>query len=570
MAKWWQEAVIYQIYPRSFNDFNGDGIGDIPGIIAKADYLESLGVDVVWLSPIFESPNQDMGYDISDYYRVMPEFGKMADFDQLLEALHSRNIKVILDLVVNHTSDEHYWFRQARRSRDNPFRDFYHWWPAEKGPPPKRHSFFDENSNAWAYDAKTDAYYLHLFSKHQPDLNWDNKAVRQRIYQMMHFWLLKGVDGFRMDVISYISKDNTYPEPPQDIHESSWEAYHASGPNLEIYLHEMKREVLCKYDIVTLAEAPGLGPEDISRIVDKNDGAFNLAYHFDHTNIGLLPRKLIEADRPSLLELKNVYDRWIKALSKSGWGTTYFGNHDQPRMVTRWGNDRPEWREKSSKLLNTFLLTMPGTPLCYQGDEIAMSNIKFERICQYRDLETINWFHQIKSEGGDTQGFLEAHKIVARDNGRTPMQWDDREHGGFSETQPWISSNPDHATVNVAAQEQAPDGGLEFFKRLVRLRKSQPALRIGSFQWWQKEHTSLFGFIRSYGSTEILVLLNFSDNPISMMLDEPMQVQSTLSTNDDHFPIQRLELSLKPWQAWVGTLAPNPPVIDRDAIQAQN
>src|SRR3954452_342600 len=376
LPAWWKEAVIYQIYPRSFKDSNGDGIGDVQGIISKLDYIKSLGVDAVWLNPIFSSPNDDNGYDISDYRNIMSDFGTMQDFDELLHGMHERGLKLILDLVANHSSDEHEWFKQSRSSRSNPYRDYYHWWPAEKGKPAARYSFFDVEGNAWKYDEKTNAYYLHYFSVKQPDLNWENPAVRKEIYDIMRFWLDKGVDGFRMDVIPFISKDTTFPELPEKYN-GDFIRYYAEGPHLHEYLQEMYREVLCKYNMMSVAEGVGIKTSTAMDFVDPDRDELNMLYHFDAIDIGYLPNvyKTIDPNGYNLVEFKEIYSRWNDLFCDKGWGTIYLGNHDRPRMVTRWGNDSEEFRELSTKMLNTFLLTMRATPYCYNGDELGITNI---------------------------------------------------------------------------------------------------------------------------------------------------------------------------------------------------
>ena len=511
---WWKEAVVYQIYPRSFNDTNGDGVGDLRGIIAKLDYIKSLGVDVIWLNPIFASPNEDNGYDISDYEAIMPEFGTMADFDELLRGMHQRGLKLVLDLVANHCSSAHPWFQQARSSRDNPYRDYFHWWPAEKGPPPKRWSFFDVDGNAWAYDRRTNAYYLHYFSRSQPDLNWENPKVRAEIYRMMRFWFDKGVDGFRMDVIPFISKDTAFPELPAQYH-GDFVSYYAHGPHLHEYLREMNREVLGKYDVMTVAEGAGVTRADALQFVDPDRHELNMLYHFDGMSLGYLPNefKVMDPNGYSLIAFKRIYTQWNDVFAQRGWGTIYLGNHDQPRMVTRWGDDRPEFRERSSEMLTTFVLTMRGTPYYYFGDELGMSNIKFDRIEDYRDIETLNMYAQTKQRGGDLKRFLAAQKISARDNGRTPFQWNDRPNAGFTTGQPWLKVNPNYRTVNVAAEERDPHSPLNYFRALVKLRKATPALVYGDYTLVDAANPDVYAYRRELGDARYLVLLNFRPHP---------------------------------------------------------
>ena len=400
--KWWKEAIVYQIYPRSFKDSNGDGIGDLNGITSKLDYIKSLGVDVIWLNPIFSSPNDDNGYDISDYGNIMSDFGTMEDFDVMLKAMHERGLKVVLDLVANHCSDEHDWFKQSRSSRDNPYRNYFHWWPAEKGKPAHRWSFFDINGDAWKFDPNVNSYYLHYFSEKQPDLNWENPNLRKEIYDMMNFWFNKGVDGFRMDVIPFISKDIKFPELPKKYN-GDFISYYANGPHLHEYLREMNREVLSKYDVLSVAEGIGITAETAHDFVDEDRKELNMLYHFEGMGLGYLPKtfKFPDPKGYSLIEFKKIYTKWDSVLAEKGWGTIYLGNHDQPRMVTRWGNDAPECRELSSKMLTTFLMTMRATPFYYYGDELAMNNIKFDRIEDYKDIESINMYQQTKNKGGD-------------------------------------------------------------------------------------------------------------------------------------------------------------------------
>ena len=452
--KWWKEAVVYQIYPRSFKDSNGDGIGDLRGITSELDYIKRLGIDVIWLNPIYGSPNDDNGYDISDYCSIMKEFGTMQDFDDMLKGMHARGLKLVMDLVVNHSSDEHEWFKQSRSSRDNPYRQYYHWWAAEKGKPAHRWSFFDVNGDAWKFDEKTNSYYLHYFSQKQPDLNWENPKLREEIFSMMRFWFDKGIDGFRMDVIPFISKDTTFPPLPPEYH-GDYVRYYANGPHTHEYLQAMNEEVLSKYDSMSVAEGIGVTTEDALKYVDADRHELNMAYHFEGVGLGILPNshKIPDPKGYSLVDFKNIYSKWDAVFADKGWGTIYLGNHDQPRMTTRWGNDSPQWRELSSKMLTTFLLTMRATPYYYGGDELGMTNIKFDKIEDYRDIESLNWY-KLEKSSGDVQRFIEAQKITARDNGRTPFQWDASSNAGFTTGTPWLKVNPNYTTVNVAAEDK--------------------------------------------------------------------------------------------------------------------
>lgn len=510
--QWWKEGVVYQIYPRSFCDSTGDGVGDLRGIINKLDYIASLGVDIIWLNPVYSSPNDDNGYDISDYRNIMAEFGNMQDFDALLAGMHERGLKLVMDLVVNHSSDEHEWFQQSRMSRDNPYRDYYHWWPAEKGTPPKRWSYFDVEENAWKYDAQTDAYYLHYFSEKQPDLNWENPKLRAEIYDMMHFWFKKGIDGFRMDVITFISKHDGYPEFPAEYQGNAMIDMYAQGPRLHQYLQEMHEQVLQHYDCMTVAEGPGTSIHNVIDLVDEDRKELNMSYHFDHQNIGIGSRYIVNDDFQNLIKFKKVMSDWDSVFKEKGWGTVYLGNHDFPRMVTRWANDAPQYREYSSKMLSTFLMTMRGTPYYYMGDEIGMTNIKFDHIEQYRDLMTINWYKLVEEEGGDLNEFLESHKISARDNARTPFQWDGTENAGFTRGKPWLQVNPNYLQINAAIQDQDANSVLNYFRKLLALRKQTLTLIYGDYTLLMAQDENVFAYTRSLDSDTILVLLNFSSS----------------------------------------------------------
>lgn len=518
--EWWKEGVVYQIYPRSFQDSNGDGVGDLRGIINRLDYIKDLGVDIIWLNPIYSSPNDDNGYDISDYRNIMAEFGDMADFEELLAGMHERGLKVVMDLVVNHCSDEHVWFQEAKQSRDNPYYDYFHWWPAEKGTPPRRWSYFDPEANAWRYNEATDSYYLHYFAIKQPDLNWENPKLRAEIYDMMHFWFKKGIDGFRMDVITFISKHDGYPEFAEEYQGQKMIDAYAQGPRLHEYLHEMNREVLQHYDIMTVAEGPGTHTDNVLALVDADRQELNMNYHFDHQGIGVGDRFIVNDDFQNLVKFKQVMSDWDTALADKGWNTIYFGNHDFPRMVTRWASDAPEHRRTASKMLSTYLLTMRGTPYYYMGDELGMSNIKFDNIEDYKDIMTINWHKLTKEEGGDLDKFMESHKLCARDNARTPIHWDDSAHGGFTTGTPWIKVNPNYVDVNAAAQEDDADSELNYFRTLNQVRKDNLTLIYGAYDLLLPEHTQVYAYTRTLDEDTILVLLNFSAEPVTLNMSE--------------------------------------------------
>ncbi len=545
--KWWKEAVVYQIYPRSFKDSDGDGIGDLRGIISKLDYIKSLGIDVVWLNPIFASPNDDNGYDISDYQTIMKEFGTMEDFDEMLAGMHERGIKLVLDLVVNHSSDEHKWFKQSRSSRKNPYRNYYHWWDEEKGKPAKRWSFFDVNGDAWKYDKATKSYYLHYFSEKQPDLNWENPKVREEIYKMMRFWFDKGIDGFRMDVITFISKDTTFPELPEKYH-GNFIQYYAEGERRHEYLQEMNRKVLSWYDIMTVAEGPGTTTENVLEYVAEDRPELNMAYHFEAIDLGLQPpeRRLLDPNGWSLIDFKNVYSKWDAVFAEKGWGTIYLGNHDQPRMVTRWGNDAPEFRELSSKMLTTFLMTMRATPYYYFGDELGMTNIKFDKIEDYRDIMTINLHKLIEKEGGDIEQLIESHKISGRDNGRTPFQWDDTANAGFTSGEPWLKVNPNYETINAELQEIDENSTLNYFRNIVKYRKDNPVLIYGKYTLVDKDNPNVYAFTRELYGKKLLVLLNFTEKESSVKTYLDLSRAKFLLGN---YPNPSVNGTLKPFEA---------------------
>ena len=505
--KWWKEAVIYQIYPRSFKDSNGDGVGDLRGIISKLDYIKSLGVNAVWLNPIFESPNDDNGYDVSDYRKILGEFGTMSDFDELMEGLKKRNIKIILDLVFNHCSDEHYWFQESRKSRTNPYRDYFFWWPAEKGKPPYRWSWFDVESNAWKYDATTDSYYLHYFSQKQPDLNWNNPKVREELYNIMRFWLDKGIDGFRMDAFQFISKDDSFPELPKEIvgNPSEIIKFYGRGPRLHEFIQEMHREVLSKYDVMTVSEGAGASPEEAMLFVDEDRKELSMAYHFEGVDIGA------HLNDYGLIRYKELYARWDDYFKEKGWLSIFMANHDQPRMVSKFGNDKPEFREISSKMLSTFVLTMRGTPYYFQGDELAMSNIRFSSINDYNDVDTRNKYIALKNKGGDLNAFIEEKKQTSRENSRTPFQWNSSTNAGFTTGKPWLKINPNFTEVNLEELEKNTNSTVHYFRKLTQLRKSEKVFTYGAFELIDKDNPTIFAYTRTMNEKKVLVVLNFSE-----------------------------------------------------------
>jgi oligo-1,6-glucosidase len=544
---WWKEGIIYQIYPRSFKDTSGNGVGDLQGIIQKLDYIESLGVTMVWLNPIYESPNDDNGYDISDYRAIMKEFGSMEDFDELLEGLHKRGMKFIMDVVVNHSSDEHEWFQQSRSSRDNPYRDYYHWWPAEKGKPNHRWSFFDENSDAWKYDKQTDAYYLHYFSQKQPDLNWENPKVRQEVYDIMKFWAEKGVDGFRLDAFQYVSKDITFPPFPEgyDVDVPSVIEYHGMGPHIHSYLKEMNEQVLSKYDVFAVSEGVGSTLQDAHDLVDKDRKELQMAYHFEATDM------VTTLEKCTLAQFKESFTKWDKSFAEKGWIAIYLSNHDQSRFVNRYGSDKPAFKDYSAKLLNTFILSMRGTPYTYYGDELGMTNIGFTKIEQYKDIAAINGYKKAATDGEDLDHYLKKLNLLSRDNGRTPMQWDDTNNAGFSSETPWLPVHENHTTVNVATQQNDHNSVLNHFRKMVALRKDNLLLVYGEYEIIQEEHPTIYAYSRTLDDEQMKILLNFSELTSKINLSNLVQIKEVLINNYNELLIDKNTITLQPYQAVV-------------------
>ena len=544
---WWKEGIVYQIYPRSYKDTSGNGVGDLRGIIQKLDYIKSLGVTMVWLNPIYESPNDDNGYDISDYRAIMKEFGTMEDFDELLEGLHQRGMKFIMDVVVNHSSDEHEWFKQSRSSRDNSYRDYYHWWPAEKGKPNYRWSFFDENSDAWKYDEQTDSYYLHYFSQKQPDLNWENPKVRQEVYDIMKFWAEKGVDGFRLDAFQYVSKDITFPPFPEgyDVDIPSVIEYHGMGPHIHSYLKEMYDQVLSKYDVFAVSEGVGSTLQDAHDLVDKDRKELQMAYHFEATDM------VTTLDKCTLAQFKESFTKWDTSFAEKGWIAIYLSNHDQSRFINRYGSDKPEFKDYSAKLLNTFILSMRGTPYTYYGDELGMTNIGFTKIEQYKDIAAINGYKKAASDGEDLEHYLKKLNLLSRDNGRTPMQWDASKNAGFSNETPWLPVHKNHTTVNVLNQENDQNSVLNHFRKMVALRKDNLLLVYGNYEIIQEEHPTIYAYSRTLDDEKMTVLLNFSESESSISLPNFDHSKKVLINNYNEFSVDKNTITLKPYQAVV-------------------
>ena len=514
---WWQNSVVYQIYPRSFNDGNGDGIGDLRGVIQRLDYLQQLGVDVVWLSPVYKSPNDDNGYDISDYRDIMTEFGTLADWREMIEGMHQRGIKLIMDLVVNHTSDEHPWFVEARKSKDNPYRDYYIWRASKDDHEPNNWASFFGGS-AWQFDEATGEYYLHLFTKKQPDLNWENPKVRAEVYDLMHWWLKQGVDGFRMDVINMISKVPGLPDvaatggPAEGADRYQFGGqYFINGPRLLEFLHEMKREVLSKYDLLTVGETPLMTPDYASLITHPDTGYLSMLFEFDHVDLDTVPGKAKWFVQPwKLSDLKAITTRWEKGLENRGWNSLFLTNHDQPRAVSRFGDDG-QYRVQSAKLLATFTHLLQGTPYIYQGEEIGMTNANFEAIEDYRDVESLNMYREFVNERGfDPQVVLGMLRAKSRDNARTPMQWNAEANAGFTTGTPWIKVNPNYTTINTEQALADPDSIFHYYRRLIQLRKDNPVIAYGTYDLLLADHPQIYAFTRTWQADRLLVILNFS------------------------------------------------------------
>ena len=506
---WWKEAVVYQIYPRSFCDSNGDGIGDLNGITSKLDYLKELGIDVIWLSPVYKSPNDDNGYDISDYEDIMTEFGTMDDFDKMLAAAHDRGIKIVMDLVVNHTSDEHPWFVESRSSKDNEKRDYYIWKEGKNGKEPTNWgSAF--SGPAWKYDEKTDMYYLHLFSVKQPDLNWENPKVRKEVFDMMTRWCEKGIDGFRMDVISLISKPEGYPDA-KVVGLYGDMGICANGPKVHDYLKEMNEKVLSKFDIMTVGETAGVTLEEAKKYANTDGSELNMVFQFEHMDLDGGEKFKWSTQPMPLVPLKENLSKWQKGLDGVAWNSLYFCNHDQPRIVSRLGDESDAYRELSAKCIATCLHMMQGTPYVYQGEELGMTNTVFNSVDDFRDLESINAYRELVESGlyTDEDMFPKiAHK--SRDNARTPMQWDASENAGFTTGKPWIAVNPNYKKINVADQLKREDSVFHYYQKLIRLRKENEIIVYGNYELLLPDDENIFAYIRTLDNQKLLVVCNFS------------------------------------------------------------
>jgi oligo-1,6-glucosidase len=546
---WWKETIVYQIYPRSFQDSNGDGIGDLRGIIKHLDYIADLGVETLWLNPIFSSPNDDNGYDVSDYHDIMSDFGNMADFDELLSEMKKRNLRMVLDLVPNHSSDEHRWFQEARKSKDNPYRDYYYWKPpkADGGPPNNWTSFFAPS--AWELDEQTGEYYLHLFSVKQPDLNWENPKVRQEIYDIMHFWMQKGIDGFRIDVLTFISKDLTFPDQTPENFDGNPGNFFGNGPRIHEFLKEMNREVISQYDMMTVGESPGSTSDQALLYVGKDRKELHTIYHFDHMYLDRDMDAFFKVKKYDLIEFKRIVTDWDRLAEMGGWNTAFLGNHDFPRIVSRFGNS-VDYRKESAKLLSMFLLTQRGTPYLYFGDEIGMTNVPWESLDKFRDLQVFDALEKHKAAGGDADEYIKWLKHSSRDNSRTPMQWNTSQNAGFSTGEPWIEVNPNYREINVEESIADPNSVLHFYKEMIRIRKANKALIYGHFKDLLPGHKSLFVYLRTMGDQRFLVMLNFSDGDVSLEKNEIPAINEFILYNYRDQPIHNDHMIiLRPWEA---------------------
>lgn len=532
---WWKEAVIYQIYPRSFADSNGDGIGDLNGITAHLDYLETLGIDVIWLSPVYKSPNDDNGYDISDYRDIMDDFGTMEDFDRLLAEAHRHHIRIVMDLVVNHTSDEHAWFIESRSSRENPHRDYYIWKEPKDGKEPNNWGAWFGGS-AWELDEHTGMYYLHCFSRKQPDLNWENPKVRDEVFDMMNWWCEKGIDGFRMDVISMISKDPSFPDGPvEDGLYGSLAPYVCNGPHVHEYLQEMNRRVLSHYDLLTVGEAAGVTIEEAQKYANNDGTELGMVFQFEHVDLIRGPIGKWSDQKPQLTELRRVMNKWQYELEGKAWNSLFLDNHDQPRVVSRFANDSEQYRVVSAKMIATCLHMLKGTPYVYQGEELGMTNAYFDRLEDYRDIESINAFHQYVDSGLVTaEDMMRYLKEISRDNARTPMQWDDSRNAGFTTGTPWINVNPNYPKINAQAAVADPDSVFHYYQELIRLRHTLPVIVYGKFEGLLEDSETIYAYRRLLDGQVLTVACNFTDQEQACDLCEDPAARELISNYKTH------------------------------------
>ncbi len=552
-TKWWKNSVVYQVYPKSFKDSNGDGLGDLNGLTEKLPYLEKLGIDVIWLNPIFKSPQVDNGYDISDYREIEPSLGTMEDFDRLLLEAHKRGIKIILDLVVNHTSDKHRWFEEAKKSKDNPYHDYYIW--KDEVPNNWGSSF---GGSTWEYVEEVGQYYLHLFAKGQPDLNWENPKVREEVHDILRFWLDKGIDGFRMDVITLISKDPAYPDGPviQNKAYGSYYAGCASGPRVHEFIHEMYEKVLSKYDIMTVGEAPHTSADEAIPYAAADREELNMVFHFDHMHLDYDENGKYAKTRVKLTDLKKVMTLWQeKMYGCNGWNSLYWSNHDQARTVTRFGNESEEYRVISAKMLGTVLHMMQGTPYIYEGEELGMTNAFFDKIEDYRDIEALDIFKDFTGRKGFSEKeTLELLRLKSRDNSRTPMQWDASENAGFTEGTPWIKVIENYKEINAKACIEDPDSVFYYYQKLIKLRHEMPVITEGQYKLLDPDNEKIYTYLRKGEDESLLVVANFTDETLSYEVDEQVQARESnlvISNYKDAPEKFANHLTLKPYEVYV-------------------
>ena len=545
--KWWKEAVAYEIYPRSFKDSNGDGIGDIQGIIEKLDYLQDLGIDIIWVCPIYQSPNDDNGYDISDYKAILSDFGTMEDFEALLSAVHKRGMKLIMDLVINHTSDEHEWFIESKSSKDNTYRDFYIWKEgADKGIPPNNWASIFGGS-AWEYDSDTKEYYLHIFSKKQPDLNWENKEVRNKLYDMVNRWLDKGIDGFRIDAISHIKKKEGLPDLPNPKGEAFVESFdgHLNQKGIDLFLNEFVENTIKKFDALTVGEANGVTVEDAENWANEDTGYFNMIFQFEH--VDLWGSKGTGLD---LRRLKTTLSRWQNALDAKGWNALFIENHDLARVVSVWGNDTT-YRKKSAKALATIYFFMQGTPFIYQGQEIGMTNVKYENINDYRDVASRNYYQSELAKGKAHEEVMTYIWSSGRDNSRTPMQWDSTSYAGFSDNEPWIKVNPNYRKINVEESMKDSDSIYHYYRTMIQLRRKEETFIYGSYVLLEEEHPQVFAYIRKYQNKQFLIVANLFALETIVNLPSGFKLGEKLLSNYSEKEQSTVSLNLKAYEAGI-------------------
>lgn len=551
--KWWQKAVVYQVYPRSFQDSNDDGIGDLGGVLKQLPYIKKLGVDVIWLNPVYKSPDKDNGYDISDYRSIQPKFGNMEIFDKLLAEAHRLGLRIVMDLVVNHTSDQHKWFKESQKSKDNPYRDFYIWRDGKEGKVPNNWgSFF--GGSTWEYNEATKQYYLHLFAKGQPDLNWENPEVREHVWDLMKFWLDKGIDGFRMDVINFLSKPAGLPDAPnpEKAEFGSVEPMVADGPKLNEYLREMNDKVLSHYDVMSVGEMPSSTPEDAIEYTGLEAKELNMVFQFDHVTLTMNddPRIGKWNDQPvKLVDLKKSLSKWQKALDGKGWNSLYWNNHDRARVVSRFGNDSPKYRIKSAEMLATILHMLQGTPYVYQGEELGMTNAHFENLEDYQDIESLEAYHQLveREQLVDHDTMMRYLATESRDNARTPMQWDDSVNAGFTNGTPWMRLNKNYPEINAKNELEDQNSIFYYYQKLIELRHNSDLIIYGNYVELDPEDEEVFAYKRNYEGKTLLVIGNFTDKKIKRNYNIPEDKRMVIGNYEDSYS----ENELRPYEVRV-------------------